>query len=74
LKPDVRGYRVVEGRFSALATFCTLEQFSLSSEAYRQGILFAQGIIPLGYLRRSLLDQVDEDVAVEQVIYNNARS
>jgi hypothetical protein len=70
----VRRHRVVDGRFSALATFCTLEQFSPGAEGHRLGIHFAQGIIPLGHLRRSLLDQVDGDVGVEQVNHSASRS
>ena len=67
-------FELLEGGFSALAAFRTLEQFSPRDEGHGQGVILCQGVDALGHLRRTPLDQINEDVGVEQVDHSDSRS
>jgi hypothetical protein len=51
-----------------------LEQFRPGDERHRQGILVLEGINPFCHMGRTVLDQVDEDICIEQVDHSESRS
>jgi len=63
-----------KGCLAALAALCALEQLRPGDERHRQGILVLEGINPFGHLGRTVFDQVDQDVGIEQVDHSDSRS
>ena len=63
-----------KGCLAALAALGALEQFRPGDERHRQGILVLEGINPFCHMGRTVLDQVDEDICIEQVDHSESRS
>ena len=66
--------KLPKGCLTALAALGALEQFRPGDERHRQGILVLESINPFGHLGRTVFDQVDEDVCIEQVDHSDSRS